>query len=129
MNSCERFADTVVDLFRANNWIGAGDKNRDDAVQTIYNHVQTLYDLVVDAEVSFENPSYSVSSGHVKVIKWYWDNEPSEIEILVSLETELEEDSGVFTNIRDYGYPEKRNSVNARLSFPSQSILTNTCGR
>lgn len=103
MNTVRQFAETVAPLYIGNNWLSLGNATLDEAVKRVETMTGRLYRQVRDTPVGPDYPYYFVSTGRVKVIKWYWDDEPTEIEISLKLETEVE-DEGEFVNIYDERY-------------------------
>ena len=104
IDTVRKFAETVAPLYIMNDWLGLGDATISEAVERVHQMTKRLYDRVLEAEVSFDHPFYFVSTGRVMVVRYFWSDEPDEIELNLSLEREVpHEITGEFYNLNEWG--------------------------
>ena len=105
-DTAHRFAEQVAVAYIANDWLMLGDASYDTAVRRVRDMAMELYAGVLDDLKRNGTPTERGftfhSSGRVKVIYWYWENDGEEIEFLLDVETEVKDERGRWSNLRNW---------------------------
>lgn len=103
MDSAFEFAKEVAPLFQHHNWLNLKDKPVGEAVDRIYWMTADLIEHV--KEHAGAEPTF-VSTGHVIVHHYPWEDEPHEIALDVTVRSMQQDEDGNYYDIYDERFDE-----------------------